>query len=198
MPSPGKPSSPRKHFNEGFSLLEVIVALAIMAVGFVTVLQLFSGSIRSVGLSEQYLKAVTLGNSKLNQLELTGFNPDDTSGTFEGDETYRWELNLRPYDSPLNNPDKKIELLEVILKVLWNDSGAERDIELATIQLKGQTFPAPDSVLTNMFRSGNVNVPDDSPTDTPSEDTPAASPQISGSSSSRISGSGSSANISGN
>ncbi|SVC09286.1 uncharacterized protein METZ01_LOCUS262140, partial [marine metagenome] len=28
-----------------------------MAMGFVTVLQLFSGSIRSVGISEQYLKA---------------------------------------------------------------------------------------------------------------------------------------------
>ncbi|SVD11073.1 uncharacterized protein METZ01_LOCUS363927, partial [marine metagenome] len=30
----------------------VIVALAIMAMGFITVLQLFSGSIRSVSLSE--------------------------------------------------------------------------------------------------------------------------------------------------
>ena len=45
--------------NDGFSLLEVIVALAIMAMGFVTVLQLFSGSIRSVSLSEQYLKGTS-------------------------------------------------------------------------------------------------------------------------------------------
>ncbi|MBT5968283.1 MAG: prepilin-type N-terminal cleavage/methylation domain-containing protein, partial [Nitrospina sp.] len=51
--------------NDGFSLLEVIVALAIMAMGFVTVLQLFSGSIRSVSLSEQYLKGTSLAHSKL-------------------------------------------------------------------------------------------------------------------------------------
>ena len=60
--------------DNGFSLLEVIVALAIMAMGFVTVSQLFSGSIRSIGLSEQYLKATTLAHSKLGELEINNYN----------------------------------------------------------------------------------------------------------------------------
>ena len=52
----------KKPNDDGFSLLEVIVALAIMAMGFITVLQLFSGSIRSVSLSEQYLKGTSLAH----------------------------------------------------------------------------------------------------------------------------------------
>ena len=59
--------------EKGFSLLEVIVALAIMAGGFLAVLNLFSGSVRSVDFSGQYLKAVTLANSKMNELEILNF-----------------------------------------------------------------------------------------------------------------------------
>ena len=67
--------------DRGFSLLEVIVALLIMAGGFLAVVNLFSGSVRSVNLSSQYLKAVTLANSKMTELENENFlwmtNPGD-------------------------------------------------------------------------------------------------------------------------
>ncbi|MEE9258828.1 MAG: prepilin-type N-terminal cleavage/methylation domain-containing protein [Nitrospinaceae bacterium] len=192
-----KPSLPRKNDNEGFSLLEVIVALAIMAVGFVTVLQLFSGSIRSVGLSEQYLKAVTLANSKFSQLELLGFNTDELSGTFSDEESYRWEVEINPYDSPLNNPEKNISLSEIILNVFWNDSGKARNIELASIRITGQTFPLADSVLTSIFNAGSIAQPGEAPAEAAPE-APAPTVNLSGVPSANISGRGSSPRISGN
>ena len=70
----------------GSSLLEVIVALAIMAGGFLAVLNLFSGSVRSVDFSGQYLKAATLANSKMNELEILNFAADDQSGSFKNEE----------------------------------------------------------------------------------------------------------------
>ena len=70
--------------DKGFSLLEVIVALLIMAGGFLAVVNLLSGSVRSVDLSSQYLKAVTLANSKMNELEIENFYVDDKSGRFHG------------------------------------------------------------------------------------------------------------------
>ena len=91
--------------NDGFSLLEVIVALAIMAMGFVTVLQLFSGSIRSVSLSEQYLKGTTLAHSKLGELEVNNYSVTEYEGIFPGEKNYRWQLQVSPHASSLNSKD---------------------------------------------------------------------------------------------
>ena len=140
--------------EKGFSLLEVIVALAIMAGGFLAVLNLFSGSVRSVDFSGQYLKAVTLANSKMNELEILNFAVDDQTGIFKNEENYRWQLDIAPYDSDLNDEKSNIQLQKVLLKVLWNDNGNPRKVELATLRLEGQTLPIPDTKLEQLFKGG--------------------------------------------
>lgn len=140
--------SSKKLNEQGFSLLEVIVALAIMAVGFVTVLQLFSGSIRSVGMSEEYLKGIALANNKISELELADFVTEEFSGQFENEEDYSWELNIEPYDTPLNKEDANILVFQVNLAVSWSQSGKERNVELVTLRTLGDTYPAADSILS--------------------------------------------------
>ena len=140
--------------EKGFSLLEVIVALAIMAGGFLAVLNLFSGSVRSVDFSGQYLKAVTLANSKMNELEILNFAVDDQTGIFKNEENYRWQLDIAPYDSDLNDEKSNIQLQKVLLRVLWNDNGNPRKVELATLRLEGQTLPIPDTKLEQLFKGG--------------------------------------------
>lgn len=140
--------------EQGFSLLEVVVALTILAGGFLTVLNLFSGSVLSVDFSGQYLKAVTLANSKINELEMLNFQTSEYSGKFKNEESYRWEVDIAPHDSPLNDPGSGIQLQEILLKVLWEDRGQTRNVELATLHMKGQRYPASDSSLENLFSGG--------------------------------------------
>jgi len=140
--------------NDGFSLLEVIVALAIMAMGFVTVLQLFSGSIRSVSLSEQYLKGTTLAHSKLGELEVNNYSVTEYEGIFPGEKNYRWQLQVSPHASSLNSKEKNIQLSEVTLNVLWEDAGKTRDVEISTLKVDGATHPSSDSFLTQSFGGG--------------------------------------------
>jgi len=140
--------------NDGFSLLEVIVALAIMAMGFVTVLQLFSGSIRSVSLSEQYLKGTTLAHSKLGELEVNNYSVTEYEGIFPGEKNYRWQLQVSPHASPLNSKEKNIQLSEVTLNVLWEDAGKTRDVEISTLKVDGATHPGSDSFLAQSFGGG--------------------------------------------
>ena len=143
-----------KPSNDGFSLLEVIVALAIMAMGFVTVLQLFSGSIRSVSLSEQYLKGTTLAHSKMGELEVNNYSVTEYEGIFPDEKNYRWQLQVSPHASPLNSKEKNIQLSEVTLNVLWEDAGKTRDVEISTLKVDGATYPSSDSFLTQSFGGG--------------------------------------------
>ena len=185
--------------EQGFSLLEVVVALMIMAGGFLAVLNLFSGSVRSVDFSGQYLKAVTLANSKMNELEIQNFTVDDSSGNFKNEENYRWEVDISPYDSDLNNEESGIQLQKILLKVLWNDDGHTRNIELATLRLEGQTYPVADTQMERLFPggAGSNNTDDEEETPSPETSTPSTSTNISGSGQSIISGSGTQ-NICGN
>ena len=140
--------------NDGFSLLEVIVALAIMAMGFVTVLQLFSGSIRSVSLSEQYLKGTTLAHSKLGELEVNNYSVTEYEGIFPDEKNYRWQLQVSPHTSSLNSKENNIQLSEVTLNVLWEEAGKTRDIEINTLKVDGATHPSSDSFLAQSFGGG--------------------------------------------
>ena len=177
--------------DRGFSLLEVIVALLIMAGGFLAVVNLFSGSVRSVNLSSQYLKAVTLANSKMNELEIENFFVDDKSGRFKNEESYRWELDIEPYDSSLNDESSGIQLQNILLKVFWNDNGKPRKLELATLRLDGQTYPMADTKLKQLFRGGAVNIRTEGQeeTTTPESTLSSTSSNISGSITSKVSGS---------
>lgn len=185
--------------EQGFSLLEVVVALAIMAGGFLAVLNLFSGGVRSVDYSGQYLKAVTLANSKMSELEIQNFVSETSSGNFKNEENYRWRMDITPYDSELNNPESSIQLQKVLLKVSWNDDGQTRNIELATLHLEGQTYPAGDTKLEQLFKGGAASISSGGDAETAPPETSTPSTNISGFGTSNICGSGTgSQNISGN
>lgn len=164
-------------------------------------LNLFSGSVRSVDFSGQYLKAVTLANSKMSELEIRNFMVDDNSGSFKNDESYRWELEIEPYGSDLNDEDSNIQLRKILLKVFWSDNGNTRNLELATLRLDGQTYPGTDAKLEQLFKGGAGNTSTEgkeeetTPPKTPAP--PADGGNICGSNTSNISGSRT-GNISGN
>ncbi len=141
-------SKSKPHDAEGFSLLEVIVALSIMAIGFATVMQLFSGSIKSIDLSDEYLKAVALANHKMDELELDDFLTDEFSGEFENEPNYSWTLDLEPYENEaLNDEEENIQLAKVTLNVLWNSRGKERNVEIVTVRTDGFSYTPEDALI---------------------------------------------------
>lgn len=170
-----------KETNEqGFSLLEVIVALAIMAIGYITVLQLYSGSIRSVSISEQYLKATTLAQSKMNELEINNYQDSEFEGRFKEEKKYKWHLKISPYNTPLNKEENRIRVSEVALNVIWSDANKVRNIALNTLKVDGILNPTPDSLLVKSFSGGTGSINQETP-EVPKEVTPKTSQNICGS-----------------
>ena len=79
----------RYRARAGFTLLEVMVALAILAIGLVTVMQLFAGALRLSRVDKGLTEAVLLAQQKMDELVLI---EDLTDGYEESGEEngYSW------------------------------------------------------------------------------------------------------------
>ena len=129
--------------EKGFTLLEIIAAITILAVGILTLVQMFSGSINQATQAERYLNGVYLAQQKFSQLELDNFQSDTTEGSFESLDNYHWQLEILPYESPLNNEEARIKIEKVSLRVYWEDGNQEKEVQLVSLKTQGETHTAP-------------------------------------------------------
>lgn len=128
--------------RKGFTLIEVVVGLAILGVGLMVIIELFAGGLRLGRVSEEYTKAVNYSRMKLEELAL---KPPAEEGVEEGEfnETYRWKIetkriDLLPFerDTDFKPP---VEFFHVKIDVIWKSGLKERSVGLEsyrTIRLK--------------------------------------------------------------
>ncbi len=88
----------RRRSPGGFTLLEVLVSMAILATAFAAVLRLHSDSMDMVIASRIHTKALELAQYKMTEIELSGIqNVTLLSGDFtEQAPDYHWELQVEP------------------------------------------------------------------------------------------------------
>ncbi len=86
--------------QRGFSLLEVLVAFSILALSMGVLLQIFSGGLRNVGLSEDYARAAAIAETQLAGAGIeVPLVPGEARGEFE--EKFRWHFVAQPLDADL-------------------------------------------------------------------------------------------------
>ncbi len=133
--------------EKGFTLLEIIISLTILTTVILTLVQMFSGSINQATQADRYLNGVYLAQQKFSQLEMDGFKSDIGEGAFEDQESYRWQLEVLPYESALNNEEARILIEQVSLRVYWQDGDQEKEVELVSLKTRGETHAAPANQL---------------------------------------------------
>jgi prepilin-type N-terminal cleavage/methylation domain-containing protein len=132
----------------GFTLLEVMIATAISAVGIVSLLELFSGSTRLVGASAEQTEAVIVARSIMDAaLWQSDLDASDEANGHSG--KYRWRIEIFDYDAQLGvtaesemgleKESEDYELKEILVSVAWQTPGGrERSIELNSVRLMEQ------------------------------------------------------------
>jgi general secretion pathway protein I len=129
--------------QKGFTLIETLVAVMILAISLVVVMQLFSGGLKSNKRSNDYLYGIFHAREKMEELLLTN---DLLPGSFSGDfgDGYQWqavidfvggldgELNGEEDDMSAKMP---VSTMIIQLDVIWKTGSREKRYHLSTTAL---------------------------------------------------------------
>jgi general secretion pathway protein I len=111
----------------GFTLIEVIVAIAILAISLVMVMQLFSGGLKASKTSSNYTRAIIHAKNKMEELSI---EPVQGSGKFE--DGFEWESEVQPHEE-LEHLD--LNLMKIKVKVLWAERmHKKKSVELVSLK----------------------------------------------------------------
>jgi prepilin-type N-terminal cleavage/methylation domain-containing protein len=114
--------------RHGFTLVEVMVTMVMMAIVLPVVMRGISGATNAASFAKHSAEASMLGEQLLNEMTLVLANGETftygSSGEF-GDGVYKWTLQ--------NADDTELGVTTLMLGVVWNERGQERTLYLSTM-----------------------------------------------------------------
>ena len=123
----------------GFSLLEILVAFAIMAMSLGMLYQVMGGNARSTaGLGERE-RAALLAESLMAAHELVPAEGVSDSGEAAG---FAWQIASAPFPTPANARPEAARLHELRVLVRWQDGGNPREFAVNTLRPERLPLPA--------------------------------------------------------
>ena len=123
----------------GYTLIEIIVAFAILALGLTLLLGTLSGATRQVRQAGDAGRAALHAQSLLAEFgELP--RPGARDGALEGGR-YRWQLDVSPWSDPAprRGPQRidpsAARLVRLQLQVEWGEGGPRQRVQLSSLRL---------------------------------------------------------------
>jgi general secretion pathway protein I len=126
--------------QRGYSLIEVIVAFALLAGALTLLLGSLSGAARQVRNSADAGRAALHAQSLMAQVGVgVPIRTGSSNGEFE-DGRYRWALEIQRWNDPARRADTPLDpgaptLLEVKLGIEWGEGGPGQRLLLRTLRI---------------------------------------------------------------
>ena len=143
----------RTSTSEGFTLLEVLIAVAILGTAIVVLLLQFSVALRAGSITQNVTVAILHAKEKIEELKMEReLSESSQSGTF-GDG-YEWETQVIPYRHETIPEDEqiyeglKVETYQLSSLVKWKDGERTKQVLLTTLKtVRKKEWEAGQSLL---------------------------------------------------
>ncbi len=122
----------KRTLPHGFTLLEVLVAVALLGIAITVVLQLFSADLRTLAASEDYVAAVTQAEVKMREL-LDQESLIETAWTETTEEGHIMDISITETQQE-RTESLQVSLFEIVLTVRWSNGGRERSLTVRTLK----------------------------------------------------------------
>jgi len=127
--------------RRGFTLLEVMIAVSIAAIGIVSLLELFGGSMRLARAASDQTRAIVIASALMDDVLWKPELPEGDNAGETGD--YHWLMSVKPVDpelgstedKPLEDISEDYELYEITIQVSWGQSDTPKQITLRSRRL---------------------------------------------------------------
>jgi len=146
----------------GFTLIELVAAFVIFAIGFGVLLQILTGSLRTTAQSADYSKAAMWAQSLLDTQGIgEPLSEGSSSGRF--DDRYSWQLNIARYDPPpvattvqtpltsdanglITTPVTPLDLFQLELVVSWGNVYLTHHARFTTVRVMNPPLQAGNTI----------------------------------------------------
>ncbi len=125
--------------SAGFTLLEVVVALAILSVTLSVILRIFSQVSGASKVNDDYLRALQIAENTLLQYSTEIGQKTRAKGV--EDDYFSWTVSIEPYRLseipalfPQGDPDGFFDLYLLDVEVTWGES-RPRSVQLSTFRI---------------------------------------------------------------
>jgi len=121
--------------NRGFTLIETLIAISVLAISIVVLLQLFSGGLKSSKLSDEYTRGIFHAREKMDEILLAAeLNEGVIDGKF--DDGFRWSAEARHLDiEEAKDVRLPFRAFNIDVNVMWDADGREKHFTISATKL---------------------------------------------------------------
>jgi prepilin-type N-terminal cleavage/methylation domain-containing protein len=120
----------KRRADSGFTLLEMIVATALMAIAVVGLLSLLSGVLSNARRVKQYDQVAMLARTKMNDLLVITPLPVGQPLAGQFDESTGWTAMVTSFERWPDAYPGSLQLVRIDLEVWWTDREERKSVKL--------------------------------------------------------------------